>query len=252
MNKTELTKIKEMVKEENYGALNAYLKEIEYNLSLKELNSNTSKKRLNAIKKYLNKNLKTQRPILSKCDYQEINGVETQVFTNAYSAFFFTDDEIIQGLNTVNENEKAKQIYPSLVQIHNNSQANECYISEENYITVGNIYQAISRAKSLDKDFVVFNLSGEKFNKKYWNLIYVSIKELENVLAILNLNTNDIVAVRQARKYGEIKSYLPITFKKNENAVATLMPLYKAVTKTVDDFINEIKEMKIIEYDYLH
>ena len=56
MNKTELTKIKEMVKEENYGALNAYLKEIEYNLSLEELNSNTSKKRLNAIKKYLNKN----------------------------------------------------------------------------------------------------------------------------------------------------------------------------------------------------
>lgn len=33
MNKTELTKIKEMVKEENYGALNAYLKEIEYNIT---------------------------------------------------------------------------------------------------------------------------------------------------------------------------------------------------------------------------
>ena len=29
MNKTELTKIKEMVKEENYGALKDYLKEIE-------------------------------------------------------------------------------------------------------------------------------------------------------------------------------------------------------------------------------
>ena len=73
MNKTELTKIKEMVKDQNYGALNAYLKEIEYNLSLEELNSNTSKKRLNAIKKYLNKNLKTERPILSKCNYQNIN-----------------------------------------------------------------------------------------------------------------------------------------------------------------------------------
>jgi len=252
MNKTELTKIKEMVKEENYRALNAYLKEIEYNLSLEELNSNTSKKRLNAIKKYLNKNLKTEKPILSKCDYQEINGVKTQVFTNAYSAFFFTDDEIIQGLNAVDECEKEKQAYPSLVEIYNNSQVDWCCISEENYITVGNIYQAISRAKSLDKDFVIFNLSGEKFNEKYWNLTYVSIKELENVLTILNLNTNDIVAVRQARKYGEIKPHLPITFKKNENAAAILLPLYRAVTKTVDDFINEIKEMEIIEYDYLH
>ena len=63
MNKTELTKIKEMVKEEHYGALNAYLKEIEYNLSLEELNSNTSKKRLNTIKKYLDKNLKMSKII---------------------------------------------------------------------------------------------------------------------------------------------------------------------------------------------
>ena len=247
MNKTELTKIKEMVKEENYGALNAYLKEIEYNLSLEELNSNTSKKRLNAIKKYLNKNLKMPKSILGKCDYQEINGKETQVFTNSYSAFFFTDEEIIQGLNTVDENEKARQVYPSLVQVYNASQVNLCYISEENYITVGNIYQAISRAKSLDKDFVVFNLSGEKFDNQPWNLIYVSIKELENVLAILDLNKNDVVATRPVRKNGEISLISPITFKKNENAVAILCPL----RRTGND-INEIQEMQVIEYDCLH
>ena len=249
MNKTELTKIKEMVKEENYGALNAYLKEIEYNLSLEELNSNTSKKRLNAIKKYLNKNLKMSKSILGKCDYQEINGKETQVFTNSYSAFFFADEEIIQGLNTVDKNEKEKQVYPSLVQVYNASQVNLCYMSKENYITVGNIYQAISRAKSLEKDFVLFNLSNEKFDNQYWNLIYVSIKELENVLAILDLDKNDVVAVRQPIIGDERRRTSPITFKKNENAVAILCPLYS--NKKWDD-TNEVQEMQVIEYDCLH
>ena len=210
MNKTELTKIKEMVKEENYGALNAYLKEIEYNLSLEELNSNTSKKRLNAIKKYLNKNLKMPKSILGKCDYQEINGKETQVFTNSYSAFFFTDEEIIQGLNTVDENEKARQVYPSLVQVYNASQVNLCYISEENYITVGNIYQAISRAKSLDKDFVVFNLSGEKFDNQPWNLIYVSIKELENVCTKNDISLDKVF---KDNKNNDISKYQRVIIK---------------------------------------
>lgn len=247
MNKTELTKIKEMVKEENYGALKDYLKEIEYNLSLEELNSNTSKKRLNAIKKYLNKNLKMSKPILGKCDYQEINGKETQVFTNSYSAFFFTDEEIIQGLNTVDKNEKEKQEYPSLVQIYNASQVDLCSISKENYITVGNIYQAISRAKSFDKDFVVFNLSGENNDKSNQNFIYIAIKELEDVLAILDLKGNDVVATRPVRKNGKISLTSPITFKKNENAVAILCPLFRT-----EEF-DEIKEMEIIiEYDYLH
>ena len=252
MNKTELTKIKEMLQEQNFGALKDYLKEIEYNLSLEELNSNTSKKRLNAIKKYLNKNLKTERPILSKCNYQNINGTKTQVFTNTYSAFFFKDDEIIQGLNTVDENEKARQVYPSLVQVYNASQVNLCYMSKENYITVGNIYQAISRAKSLEKDFVLFNLSNEKFDNQYWNLIYVSIKELENVLAILDLDKNDVVAVRQPIIGDERRRTSPITFKKNENAVAILCPLYKAQAKTEAEFAEEIKEMGVIEYDCLH
>lgn len=252
MNKTELTKIKEMVKDQNYGALNAYLKEIEYNLSLEELNSNTSKKRLNAIKKYLNKNLTMSQPILGKCDYQEINGKETQVFTNSYSAFFFTDNAMIQGLNTVDKNEKEKQTYPSLVQIYNASQVDLCSISEENYITVGNIYQAISRAKSLDKDFVVFNLSGENNDKSNQNFIYITIKELEDVLTILDLKGNDVVATRPVRKNGEILLTSPITLKKNENAVAILCPLYRTVAKTGEEF-DEIKEMEIIiEYDCLH
>ena len=60
------------------------------------------------------------------------------------------------------------------------------------------------------------------------------------------------MAVRQARNYGEIKPYLPITFKKNENAAAILLPLYRTDTKTVDDFINETKGLGIVEYDYLH
>lgn len=247
MNKTELTKIKEMVKEENYGALNAYLKEIEYNLSLEELNSNTSKKRLNTIKKYLDKNLKTQRPILSKCNYQNINGTKTQMFTNTYSAFFFKDDEIIQGLNTVDENEKEKQAYPSLVQIYNASQVDLCSISKENYITVGNIYQAISRAKSLDKDFVIFNLRNKNNDKSNQSFIYIAIKELEDVLTILDLKGNDVVATRPVRKNGEISLISPITFKKNENAVAILCPF----RRTGND-INEIQEMQVIEYDCLH
>ena len=249
MNKTELTKIKEMVKEEHYGALNAYLKEIEYNLSLEELNSNTSKKRLNTIKKYLDKNLKMQNPILSKCDYQEINGKETQVFTNSYSAFFFADEEIIQGLNTVDKNEKEKQAYPSLVQIYNASQVDLCSISEENYITVGNIYQAISRAKSLEKDFVIFNLSGENNDKSNQSFIYIAIKELEDVLTILDLKKNDVVATRPVRQNGKISLTSPITFKKNENAVAILCPLYS--NKKWDD-TNEVQEMQVIEYDCLH
>lgn len=249
MNKTELTKIKEMVKEENYGALKDYLKEIEYNLSLEELNSNTSKKRLNTIKKYLDKNLKTQRPILSKCNYQNINGTKTQVFTNTYSAFFFKDDEIIQGLNTVDKNEQARQVYPSLVQIYNASQVDLCSISEENYITIGNIYQAISRAKSLDKDFVIFNLRDKNNDKSNQNFIYIAIKELEDVLTILDLKGNDVVATRPVRKNGQISLTSPITFKKNENAVAILCPLYS--NKKWDD-TNEVQEMQVIEYDCLH
>jgi hypothetical protein len=249
MNKTELTKIKEMVKEENYGALNAYLKEIEYNLSLEELNSNTSKKRLNAIKKYLNKNLKMSKSILGKCDYQEINGKETQVFTNSYSAFFFADEEIIQGLNTVDKNEKEKQTYPSFVQIYNASQVGLCSISEENYITVGNIYQAISRAKSLDKDFVIFNLRDKSDDKSNQSFIYIAIKELEDVLTILDLKKNDVVATRPVRNNGKISLTSPITFKKNENAVAIVCPLYS--NKKWDD-TNEVQEMQVIEYDCLH
>ena len=247
MNKTELTKIKEMVKEENYGALNAYLKEMEYNLSLEELNSNTSKKRLNAIKKYLNKNLKMSKPILGKCDYQNINGTKTQVFTNTYSAFFFKDDEIIQGLNTVDKNEQARQVYPSLVQVYNASQVDLCSISEENYITVGNIYQAISRAKSLEKDFVLFNLSNGNNDKSNQSFIYIAIKELEDVLTILDLKKNDVVATRPVRNNGKISLTSPITFKKNENAVAILCPF----RRTGND-INEIQEMQVIEYDCLH
>lgn len=249
MNKTELTKIKEMVKEENYGALNAYLKEIEYNLSLEELNSNTSKKRLNTIKKYLNKNLKMSKPILGKCDYQEINGKETQVFTNSYSAFFFADEEIIQGLNTVDTKGKEKQAYPSLVQIYNASQVDLCSISEENYITVGNIYQAISRAKSLNKDFVIFNLRDKNNNNNNQSCIYIAIKELEDVLTILDLKGNDVVATRPVRNNGKISLTSPITFKKNENAVAILCPLYS--NKKWDD-TNEVQEMQVIEYDCLH
>ena len=38
-----------------------------------------------------------------------------------------------------------------------------------------------------------------------------------------------------------------VTFKKNENAVAILCPLYR----TGND-INEIQEMQVIEYDCLH
>lgn len=247
MNKTELTKIKEMVKEENYGALNAYLKEIEYNLSLEELNSNTSKKRLNAIKKYLNKNLKMSKPILGKCDYQEINGKETQVFTNSYSAFFFTDEESIQGLNTVDTKGKEKQAYPSLVQIYNASQVDLCSISEENYITVGNIYQAISRAKSLGKDFVIFNLRNKSDDKSNQSCIYIAIKELEDALTILDLKGNDVVATRPVRNNGKISLTSPITFQKNENAVAILCPF----RRTGND-INEIQEMQVIEYDCLH
>lgn len=247
MNKTELTKIKEMVKEQNFGALKDYLEEIEYNLSLEELNSNTSKKRLNAIKKYLNKNLKMSKSILGKCDYQEINGKETQVFTNSYSAFFFTDEEIIQGLNTVDKNEKEKQTYPSLVQVYNASQVDLCYMSKENYITVGNIYQAISRAKSLEKDFVVFNLSGEHNDKSNQSFIYIAIKELEDVLTILDLKGNDVVATRPVRKNGEISLISPITFKKNKNAVAILCPL-----RITGNDSNEIQEMQVIEYDCLH
>lgn len=247
MNKTELTKIKEMVKEANFRALNAYLKEIEYNLSLEELNSNTSKKRLNTIKKYLDKNLKTAKSILSKCDYQNINGIKTQVFTNTYSAFFFKDDEIIQGLNTVDTKEKEKQAYPSLVQVYNASQVDLCYMSKENYITVGNIYQAISRAKSLEKDFVVFNLSGENNDKSNQNFIYIAIKELKDVLTILDLDKNDVVATRPVRKNGEISLMSPITFKKNENAVAILCP-----SRITENDINEIQEMQVIEYDCLH
>lgn len=249
MNKTELTKIKEMVKEQNFGALKDYLKEIEYNLSLEELNSNTSKKRLNTIKKYLNKNLKTKKIILSKCDYQNINGTKTQVFTNTYSAFFFKDDEIIQGLNTVDKNEKEKQAYPSLVQVYNASQVDLCSISEENYITVGNIYQAISRAKSLNKDFVIFNLRNKSDDKSNQSCIYIAIKELEDVLTILDLKGNDVVATRPVRNNGKISLTSPITFKKNENAVAILCPVYS--NKKWDD-TNEVQEMQVIEYDCLH
>ena len=187
------------------------------------------------------------RPILSKCDYQEINGKETQVFTNSYSAFFFADEEIIQGLNTVDKNEKEKQAYPSLVQIYNASQVALCSISEENYITVGNIYQAISRAKSLDKDFVIFNLRDKNNNKSNQSFIYIAIKELEDVLTILDLKGNDVVATRPVRKNGEISLISPITFKKNENAVAILCPF----RRTGND-INEVQEMQVIEYDCLH
>ena len=124
-----------------------------------------------------------------------------------------------------------------------------CSISEENYITVGNIYQAISRAKSLDKDFVIFNLRNKSDDKSNQSCIYIAIKELEDVLTILDFKGNDVVATRPVRKNGKISLTSPITFKKNENAVAILCPLYS--NKKWDD-TNEVQEMQVIEYDCLH
>ena len=124
-----------------------------------------------------------------------------------------------------------------------------CSISEENYITVGNIYQAISRAKSLGKDFVIFNLRNKSDDKSNQSFIYIAIKELEDVLTILDLKKNDVVATRPVRNNGKISLTSPITFKKNENAVAILCPSYS--NKKWDD-TNEVQEMQVIKYDCLH
>lgn len=214
MKNTEL--LKKLLKIERNGSINldpdfiALLNDVKMEVYDEEKDFTSTEKKANRkAAAFLKKSYK-RKPVFSVCDIQSTNGIDYQVFTDSYVAFYMKKYYKLETIEDINHRERTQLKYPNIVGL---------LPDESDGSLIHNGKQLLDEAVKKHKAGLLEKLGSMTIYKLYYGdeKITVDILKLKSVIEIMGTSDLDIYF------YGSFK---PLLFVDNITGnKATLLPI---------------------------
>lgn len=214
MKNTEL--LKKLLKIERNGSINidpdfiALLNDVKMEVYDEEKGFTSTEKKANKkAAAFLKKSYK-RKPILSVCDIQTTNGIDYQVFTDSYVAFYMKKYYKLETIEGLNNRDGTQLRYPDIVKL---------LPDENNGLLIHNGKHLLDEALKKHKAGLLETLDSMTIYKLYYGdeKITVDILKLKTVIEIMGTSDLDIYF------YGSFKPLLFVDNKTGNKAI--LLPL---------------------------
>lgn len=216
MKNTEL--LKKLLKIERNGSINidpdfiTLLNDVKMEVYNDEKGFTSTEKKANKkAAAFLKKSYK-RKPVLSVCDIQQINGIDYQVFTDSYVAFYIKKHYKLETIENLNDRERTQLKYPDMVRL---------LPDENNGLLIHNGKLLLDEALKKHKAGLLEKIGSTTIYKLYCgdDEIIVDILKLKSVIEIMGTSVLDIYF------YGSFK---PLLFVDNITGnKALLLPIIK-------------------------
>ena len=214
MKNTEL--LKKLLKIEKNGSVNldpdfiSLLNDVKMEVYNDEKGFTSTEKKANKKAAAFLKKLYKKRPVLSVCDIQNKDGIEYQVFTDSFIAFYMKRHYKLETINDFNEREKTQYCFPDIIRLLPDQNEGSLIEGSKEILN-----DAIKKYKAgmLDKlgKITTYTINDNGIE------VTVDFMRLKNVIEIMGTIDLDIYA------YGSFKPLLFIDNKTGNKAI--LLPL---------------------------